>query len=196
MEGEQLRRIEKWRHVNVDGNWAQYMIRRFEADMERYGFFVARHDTLFSGFGSQGDGVSFTGWVTNMRDFIQFLTKDETRYPLIRQFSDDMQIDLRAYRVRGHYVHSRTMNVDAVDTMLNVQALNACDLIVEIYRVRQRAIDMEVDDLIDAARTALRAKADELYVELEREYDYLTSDEQVWETIKDHEGLNWFADVE
>jgi hypothetical protein len=142
---------------------------------------------FFSGFCSQGDGASWTGSYRYTKGALKAIKKE---WPLTWKHPDGQTIvsegapelhriaqglqdvqrrhfyKLTATVTRGagsnHYSHSNTMAVD-----------------VEHDDDRYRDIGDAEDDI----KQLLRDFADWIYSELEREHDYLNSDEAVDETI-------------
>lgn len=134
----------------------------------------------FSGFCSQGDGACFEGEYQYRKGWRRAL-RDEVGGDDLRELEDIgerlQETQRRAFyqitattRQRGHYMHSGCMAVSVEATT------PAGDDICEGF------IDIE-EDVTDA----LRLFADWIYTSLEREHDYLTSDESVDEMIEANE---------
>ena len=124
----------------------------------------------FSGFWSQGDGASFNaeysyakGCAKAVKDYAP---KDEELHRIARELQDLQRHHFYTLTARvstsGNYSHSGTMRLDYCQD-----------------RNGDCGADTE-SDLLDL----LRAFADWIYRQLERECDYLTSDESVDETIR------------
>jgi hypothetical protein len=146
-------------------------------------------DVYYSGFSSQGDGASFTGYYHYKRGSARAIASecpsewtdretgerrtDKSNAELNRIVSElaDLQrkyfYQLQALITRhsSHYVHEMTM-----------------DIVVE--RADEKAI---ADNDVDAVRECLRDFARWMYRSLEREYDYQLSDECVDDNIRANE---------
>lgn len=124
-------------------------------------------DISFSGFGSQGDGASFTAridlsvWL--LKPTTKITEKDRERfYKMLANIakSDDCEIEAKVFRIDTRYSHE-----------------NTCRASVELsgtYTPEGEALANELEKLIEADRLAL---SKQIYKEFEAEYDYLKSDE-------------------
>lgn len=137
-------------------------------------FGVEIKDIGFSGFWSQGDGACFTGTFrsadlikTTEEHFKSEYPTEEWLHVLLRRLQTvkHQEEALLEITARGHYSHSGTMDVDDPDC----------------YYVLAEALEI---------RSCLRSFADWIYAQLEKEYEYLCSDECVDETIRANE--YWF----
>lgn len=131
-------------------------------------------DIMFSGFWSQGDGACFNGSYRYAKGGVKAVkgyAGVDTELHSIAQGLQDVQ-KRHFYRLwasckqRGHYSHSGCMDVSVSDS------------------------ENEYRDLGDAeqdVRDLLRRFADWIYDQLEKEYDYRTSDDVVSEDISNNE---------
>lgn len=132
--------------INVDYEWYDYLIDEFKDQLHFAGF--SDVDIRFSGFYSQGDGLSFTGRFNNkdinknadiyyqsIKDFLQYIEHKHC------YFSID--------RISSRYSHENTVTSD------NEYCLEYCRSIMQ-----------------------------EFYRALQQEYEYLTSESAIIETIK------------
>jgi hypothetical protein len=127
----------------------------------------------FSGFWNQGDGASFEGRYSYMKGAPAAIRAHAPKDETLHSFADRLQAIQKPlfYRASaiistsGNYCHSHTMSVD-------------CEL--DGGRETTRETD---EDLLDVFRDF----ADWMYRSLEKEHEYLTSDESVDETIKGNE---------
>ena len=126
----------------------------------------------FSGFWSQGDGASFTGRFRS--DDLKTLDALKENYPTEEKLHALLQRLLAVKHqegafleilVRGRYSHSGTMDVEDPDS----------------YYVWAEMCEV---------RDCLRRFADWIYAQLEKEYNYLVSNESVDENIRINE--YWF----
>lgn len=128
----------------------------------------------FSGFWSQGDGACFTGTFrsadlikTTEEHFKSEYPTEEGLHVLLRRLLavKHQEGAFLEITTQGHYSHSGTMGVEDSDS----------------YYVWDEACE---------ARDCLRRFADWIYMQLEKEYEYLTSNECVDENIRINE--YWF----
>lgn len=125
----------------------------------------------FSGFWSQGDGACFTGSYSYAKGGAKAIKAEAPNDKELHRIADQLQAVQRQnfYRLaasmsqRGHYSHSGCMSVD-----------------VEGSENRYRDIGGTDNDIYQL----MRDFADWVYSRLEAEYEYLTSDEQVEESIR------------
>lgn len=174
--------IEKYRYINVEhDDWWEYVE---ESTKERlrseYGF--AMDDLLWSGFSSQGDGASFTG---AMWEFDTFINKHQVLLdvaPVLCKLIRASKVDLSFALVRGssRYAHDNTVEAELNfyqgyhdDEMQSLILKAVCDHIEAT----------ELDKFEEAILALLKDEMRKVYRELEAEYDHLTSEEVVWDTI-------------
>ena len=128
-----------------------------------------RKDSLvyWSGFSSQGDGACFAGWYAyakgSARKIREYAPQDETLHAIADALAS---LQRRAFyglttrmQHRGRYYHSGCMAVD-----------------VEYCRALPEDLESGIAD-------QMRAFADWIYRQLEKEYEYTMSDESVDESI-------------
>lgn len=174
------RLIEEYRDINVDWDydWYDCVYDDFKADMKEKGIYV--ESIYFSGFWSQGDGACFEGSVD---DWDKFLDAHGYDMPLLRKLREQGGGVGFYVRHSGRYYHEycTTSSFD-IDTFYDV--VNARD---DLTKAVVEALDSELEAETDGMETNLleifRGYMKGLYRSLEHEYDYLTSDEVVWESI-------------
>lgn len=128
----------------------------------------------FSGFWSQGDGACFEGTYRYAKGAAKKIREYAPRDAELHRIADALQAVQRRhfYRLvastvhRGHYSHSGCMNVSVEDSE-------------DRYR--------DIGDAEDDVTQLMRDFADWIYSQLEREYEYLTSDEAVEEALRANE---------
>lgn len=164
--------IEKYRNININFAWYADTIAEFVKDMERKGIDIDYKNVKFSGFWSQGDGASFTcdlsskyinEWIISNKEELPILYKNYTNWNEI-----DGKVEKNGYG--NHCCHEKTVNVN----------LSCYDDIGE-------DAEKELEKLENLLETVLRGYMVSLYNTLEKEYEYLTSDESVVETLKANE---------
>jgi len=161
--------VESLFDINVEYDWYEFIAESFE-DENKY-FKVTK--VYFSGFSSQGDGAMFeySG------------IKDE----LLHKIIDNLKTTTREKWVlknaniygngkqTGHYYHE-----------------NSCSHTIDhdcfVYGTRlYEVVDKWFSDIEDGIIEEYRNMAQDLYRTLEKEYDYLTSEECIIETIEVNE---------
>lgn len=174
---EQL--IEQYRNINVDYDWWDGVYDQFKADMLAVGISV---DTMrFSGFYSQGDGACFTGSLDSSVTYLDH--HHEGQFPMLRKL---MELGGDVYvrcQHRGRYYHEycTTFGTEA-DLFYNCVESHS-ELQDAVVAAWQDLLDKELSDFEEAVTDQWRAYMRDLYHRLEEEYDHLTSDEVVWDTI-------------
>lgn len=181
---------DKHRDLNVDNReWHDGLDDQIAADLEKVGF--TAEDFQWSGFWSQGDGASFTGYVHDLLLFMATLEKDsDVEFPNIRALIGvGGDVSFNVQRRDRHYSHSMTVSCDVefggYEDMFNHTTLysDANDVRYLAACAMDRLVGAECDLLEEHGMKYLRGKMDEFYKMLQEEYEYLTSDEQVWEAI-------------
>ena len=185
VKSEQRERlIEKHRYINVDyDEWWDCVFADFREDMKAVGIDVTRMH--FSGFCSQGDGACFEGSFDNAQTYLDHHHKGH--YPMIRKLLEHEGEVYARCEHRGHYYHENcTVFWVGSDTLTGMlpQPTEFHETIVEQW---QSQLEDEISDLEDAVVEQWRVYMVDLYRKLEEEYDYLTSDEAVWDTIEANE---------
>jgi hypothetical protein len=176
--------LERYYEINVDHDWWDCTYEDFKVDMDTKGIHV--EDINFSGFWSQGDGASFTGAVF-VGQFAKFMEVHDLceRYPAAKFFADQSELRLDMFRNTSHYCHENTINV-----VLHDITGNPYDDFTprwEIYDTMQTLLDSEYAALELDCEEIVKGYMQELYSRLQKEYEYLTSEEVVWETIVSNE---------
>ena len=204
-EARKAQLIEQYRGINVDYGWWDTLYDEFVRVCEILGIEIdtRAHRTMggttvhrplihFSGFCSQGDGASWSGryraytweagWLHKVRTYDAAPAKIREYAPTdgeLHRVADELCFLARLYypayahvSSNGQYCHSGTMSLAVFEPM---------DGDPNDYAE-------EVHEHVETTLTGLfRDLADWLYVKLEEEYDYLTSDEAVWDTIQANE---------
>lgn len=196
--------IEKYRDINVDHNWWDCTCEGFERICTILGIELEQRsvplmngevryepDIQFSGFWSQGDGAAWSGsyrtytyeagWKHKVSTYdlapagIREYCNDEE----LHRIADELCMLARLYypafariATSGQHCHSGTMNLSVFEPMDG----DPDDWAQEVHTHVEETLTQLFRDL-----------ADWLYVQLEKEYDYQTSDEAVWDTIQANE---------
>lgn len=172
--------IEQYRYANVEyEGWWEFVYEDFKEDMRKnHGIDV--HDITFSGFWSQGDGAEFTGKVFEDRLFMTSNKLNET-YPNIFKA---VEVGAMYIRFGGEFRRhpSQTSNVD-IEDLAYFQIVDDPDMNEFYQNMYEEGIRAEFKDFEIAVQDLAETWAHELYKTLEESYEWLTSDEQVWDTI-------------
>lgn len=150
--------LEKFRYINVEHDWYEPIYEQFKELASEYGIEI--DDMNFSGFYSQGDGASFTGEISDFKKFAE-----KTGLKELARFSKVIEenLTMKITRYNSSYYHSGTVYADVYGSY-----------------VSHPAIENPIEGKLRKVKNELCEK---LYRNLEEEYDELTSDEMVRETI-------------
>lgn len=171
--------IEKHRTINVDHDWWHDCVQEsFIERMEKQGITVDR--IYFSGFWSQGDGACFEGCINPLR----FLRKHfPTEYPMLRKVvGAGGRVHLTSTH-SGNYYHEHSTRFDLDVESFEYLIDQPTDFHEQVVDSMNGALDQEIPSFESRAVDIMRGYMKKLYRELQTEYDYLTSDEVVSETI-------------
>lgn len=153
-------------NVNYDG-WYDGTIENFCERVEKIGFDVTTDEIQFSGFYSQGDGASFEGSI----DILKYLksTKQLTVYrPLVRALNCGyIEDNLIIARNTHQYSHENTCSITYI----------------EVYEDITPRVESLISDLEQELEEKRKDLSIELYRDLERDNDYLCSEEAIADTL-------------
>jgi hypothetical protein len=198
--------VDKHRDMNVDYGWWEYIYEDFIARLAEAGLSTETSMIHFSGFDSQGDGAQFE--LANL-PHLHELVVDAQKWKVehLPEYMKDGVI------VGGPIVEALNAYADTLlglfETWLlvprGVEVLESVRVTILLRGRSNHSGGMDIwlegeelddaqeaevpaalkitDDTIAVIEYAIRRIADALYTELETEYEYLTSDEQVWEAI-------------
>ena len=197
MEFEDLSPQAKAHAISLYGeppdDWYECVYERFKEAGSAKGFMI--DEIQFSGFHSQGDGASWTGYV-HLPWFIEhFVTPDHSeyaRYTVLLELIRNQWVDktMGVSRKSFYYNHSGTMSYDSIKCFASLGENNG-DLIE--HGILQGAAVFELDQAIDTERLVCeleefairhaRQYADEIYDALRQEYEGYTSEDTFKELI-------------
>ena len=179
--------IEEHWNINVHDDWYEYTIDDFKEQMLGVGIEVDQ--VYFSGFSSQGDGACFEGRVSDWPLFLRLHGYD------VDVLSDHARDNWRfSVQQRGRYNHENCTSFShelphpddryvADESFVQLYYPgNAPDTIAAtawMAILRNSIASGAEDEFIEVFKDYMR----QVYSDLEREYDYLTSEEAVWEAI-------------
>ena len=194
--------IEANRDINVYDDWHDPVIEGFREDLREMG--VEEVKVEYSGFYSQGDGASFTGGVQDIKKFLvktlgltEYSDEELDELPesikeKVEGFIDSLTIVFnRKYGSR--YSHANTCQTDFWCEILNNAfydeeypngKIYLTDRVITGNPLVFMDLQEEVDKIEKAAEEWRSEQCQELYSSLEKEYDYLQSDEAVAETLE------------
>jgi hypothetical protein len=162
--------IEKLYDINTDYEWYDFTY----CDAKEIGAIIGIdiNNIYFSGFSFQGDGACFEGSYSYKKGSLKAIKKYAPKDEVLHQIAKNLQAiqSENFYKLHasikhsGYYYHENCTNIDVYH----------CD---DIYR----NITKETEGGI---KEALRDFMRWIYSTLEKEYDYLTSKENIIETIK------------
>lgn len=179
--------LEKYRDVSVDHEWWGGMYDDLKETMLKRGFAVS--DIQFSGFWCQGDGASFCGYVCDWKQFAEHYYKDQ--YPMLHKLLGDgydYGHTIKLVRDRGMYCHeymvSAELDIGSFSDLHN--DYEGDEFMDAAYAVWNVALSMEVQEFEKDFQRTMRDEMRVLYCDLEKEYEYLTSDECVSEWVENN----------
>ena len=160
--------LEKHHDINTEFDWYDFTLDDWKQKLEAAGFL--NPEIQFTGFWSQGDGASFT---CNNIDLVKFMESEQTftqrQINIIRALQEYNIISFKINRRAFQYSHKYTCYVDFTDYGIRAN-----------WNHIQKIID-NVHSSIISRRLYL---CDDIYESLEKEYDYLSSEEAIMETLE------------
>lgn len=189
--------IEEHRDMNVDDYWwYETVLDDWVEKLEGLGIRVdtgghnracgrGRPAIYFSGFWSQGDGACFEGRI----DMKQFIAAHDLgkEYPAAEFFAKRDEIYANIAHT-GHYSHRHSTTFTFEDDILNSEEEGS--LREAQYETMARLYSDSFDAFECDVKVICRGYMDQIYKDLEKEYEYQTSDEAVWESLEANGMLN------
>jgi hypothetical protein len=167
-------------------DWHEEIYARAMGDGPERGFNI--NEIQFSGFHSQGDGASWTGYI-DLATFLAYHNKpdaaDYAQYVVLAELIKDGWCEghLVISRNGFYYNHSGTMRSDGIDDRIHyAEDDSVVDRgILEGANVRELAKSIGTDELFNELDNWTLHKAqkyaDEIYKQLKEEYEHYTSEE-------------------
>lgn len=180
--------------LQPDYEWWDHIYDAAKEDGEALGFSI--HDINFSGFYSQGDGASWTGYVDMVR-WLERNKQDDARAHVLIALMEENWVERKVEitRVGYQYAHSNTMRMEYwgrvgptfydQDNTLERGIFEG----ISVANLLESIPEGAFQDLADEALESARSYADEIYKRLEKEWDWLCSEEQIAETCEANEYL-------
>ena len=171
----QAKAIEANRDINVDDrDWHETVIDECKEDLEADGF--RNVEIGFTGFWSQGDGASFTGWVHS--DSMWRFVNEVLGFKLPAVVLDCLTIQVE--RNQSRYYHENSVDVE-VDYDSTEDVIEDFPFGMEVpFTYRLSEIVEEVDK---KASEWAKSRCREIYNKLEEEYESQQEDEAVKDTL-------------
>jgi len=172
--------IEEHYYINVDNDyWYDCIIDEFIEDMWLYGIEVEK--VHFTGFCSQGDGACFDG---SVRDWGLFLKHIGITCPAVTQLAKDMWLFSSSHR--GRHSHHKSVHYDSelynpnLDWQLFPEP-DTNDLKELVNMALLQAFNWS--ELEEKLIKCFEEHMQNVYSRLNKAYDYLTTEEVIWEYI-------------
>ena len=179
--------LDDYRYINVEHEWYETHYEYWIEKLEEKGY--ANVEINFSGFYSQGDGASFVGYVPSqwVRKFMELHGLTE-KYRHVYAVAEHIHVELRMERTTSRYSHPYTVAPEGVLEEV-YEPDDANDLrAAALHQIYECACD-EWNDFLEHFGSISRDYMDQIYKDLYEDYDYLTSDDAVRETL----GINDIA---
>jgi len=168
--------LNKHRDWNVQfHDWADYIIEDWKDRLDEIGFEDA--EIFYSGFWSQGDGACFETKHFNFKKLINHMYENEKKYRHLLKIVDYLSGTIQRNSFGHHYSHEATRYVE---------------LDLNNYRSTPR-LERLVNELEEELEDLRRSLSKEVYSDLEKEYEYQTSDECLKEIFHCNE-MEFFED--
>lgn len=190
-ENVQEKVIEKFREHNLDYEWYDHLFEDIATIAELFGLDIRTRTVklmngktrldpciYFSGFWNQGDGACFEGDYEykkgGLKEVKKYAPADTELHEIVRGLQELQRkyfykVTARTYH-RGHYYHELCMVIDAWYTTVD----------------NEYTFNMEGDDYEELC-DLLRSFAQWIYSMLQKEYEWLNSDEEIIDLITENE---------
>lgn len=186
-------KVRRWHNESLQLNeWYEFIIDEAKTKGYEHGFSI--DDIRFSGFYSQGDGASWTGYVRLRRFMETHIPPGHKLYTRAQIYAElvadgwvapSVDVSRRSY----HYVHENTMEIGDIDDEALHSLSSNSDEVITSESILKGANVYELASSIDVADFAVelhelmqgkaREYAQEIFRELRNEYEYQTSDEVI-----------------
>lgn len=191
--------LDKHRHWNTEHiEWWDSVYDGFKEEMDAIGIDV--HRMYFTGFSSQGDGACFEGRVHSWEDFLKSMGYQDPALITLANHSH-WKFDVEH---KGRYYHENCTRFDSC--LVTLDSNDALDdeefhqvfspYKSEIQTAAWMALiaDYKRLDLEEAFEEEFKRHMRSLYNRLEAEYDHLTSDKSVLESLHANDMLTEIID--
>ena len=184
--------LDKYRDWNVYEGWHDYVYEDFKREMDAIGIEV--DDIYFSGFSSQGDGACFEGRVSNWPKFLESV--GYTCPALIGLAAEAWGFSVVH---RGHYYHENCTSFTS--DMVSPDDYSESEMDEFVYAHSPYKTDIQnaafvtilqgynFSSLQDEFEEEFKRHMRALYNQLEAEYDHLTTDEAILDSLEINDQL-------
>lgn len=155
---------EKLADWNTYDGWYQFTVDDFTERLESYGF--TNPEINFSGFWSQGDGLSFTSGRIDFDKLWDHLIVSQPVQKRKRFFIENLLVKI--VRTNHRYSHERTVSTDM-------------DFQYSVFKDEHPRVAKAINEIEEAIESLRISLCRTYYKELENEHEYLTSDEAIEE---------------
>lgn len=151
------------RTINVDHDWYDFIYDNWKEKLTAFGFIAPI--IRFSGFYSQGDGACFDAAI----DLETVLKQEDipAEYKKLILAKDSVEFGIKSNS--SYYSHEHTRFIDWCISDWNVDVRTQSNIILQSFC-----------DWLESKRIVF---CQQIYNDLQKEYEYLTSDEAIKETI-------------
>ena len=161
--------IEKNRFINVEfDDWHDILILEWKEKLEKAGF--ENPKIYFSGFCSQSDGACFDCNSLDVSRLLKNLDFTDAQKARILEIQDDFSVSIEKNGYSNHYSHEKTRYICS-DSFHIEDVKDEKMLEVFFWEIEKIRLDF----------------CYKIYRDLNEEYDYLTSDSAVYDTLKANE---------
>lgn len=181
--------IDKHRDINVDGDWwYEGVYDWFMEECKSRGVAISTRqknnyhtgkvtyepEISWSGFWSQGDGAAFAGYIQDIGKALGDFYLD---YPILQKYVDELNgwYEFSWSLGRGNNIVGNSFNIEGLENYLEDD-----HPFVDVW---QEQLDKELDSIEPMLGDLAQELCNTLYAALRDEYEALTSDEAVWDTI-------------
>ena len=193
--------LRQWRDKNVDHDWWDFVIEQFigsaleqgvtihsDTRMLRSGRTYEEPDVHFSGFWSQGDGASFAGRVSDWDKFLGAASRPAW-------FTPDRAVQATfKSRTQGHNCMAFSFDFDIED---NPHDEDNDPLQYTAWQLKHNPPTVtDLEEFEETCGELFNGMAAQLYEDLEAEYNHLTSDEAVIDSILSHHTIEELQEME
>jgi hypothetical protein len=181
--------LTKYRHLNVDFDWWDNEYEDFIEICSYLGVTVDKESIRFSGFYSQGDGSGFSGTVDILKLVEAIKGEAWKAYaPLLEFLFPTLDVDRKVMALVANGILPNEPQIISRTRQYGVAVDLAISVVNENGRMHDHVFD-ELDKLEEWVRVVAEKLNYYLYHALEKQYEFLTSDNALVDTILVNEYL-------
>lgn len=185
--------IERHRDINVHWeDWHEAVREQVEEELAEIGFDMTQ--MYFSGFWSQGDGACFEGTMSDWGKFCEQVPTFVAAFPFLTEYIKEQGASYGiSHRGRDYHEHCTDHDYSSeLEWELENLVVDPTDPEAQMLQALWTKALAEEGDTSGTQDVAVEGwlkeffqdKMRDLYKRLEQEYNYLTSDDVVWELIE------------